>query len=257
MATGRTLDKHKRIYIGGYDLSGNARSCGPIGVEYDEADLTAWTDTAHGFLRSHSQTNIGTFNAVFDNTATTGIHIVLPAAGGERNVIVAQGIRAVPAAGDPAFGGTFIQSAYAPQDDGGGVVVSVPFAGWSASASSLIYSIGWGTLLHASGAETGANSANSGIDNPTAGATTSGGYLCYQVLAGDGTATLSVDDSANNSTWLALSGATSGSINCTAVTSGLVALTATATVRRYLRWQVALGTATTVTFVLMFARNYP
>ena len=80
--------------------------------------------------------------------------------------------------------------------------------------------------------------------------------MVYQVLAGNGTATISIDNSANNSAFTALSGATTGSINCAVVQHGIVALGVTATVRRYLRWQIALGTATSVTFALSFHRAY-
>jgi hypothetical protein len=256
MATGRTLDKYKRIYIDGYDMSGNARSVGPLDLMYDEADLTAWPDTVHGYMRNHANVNLGTFNANFDNTATVGVHAVLGTAGIQRTVIVAQGIRAAPAAGDPVFAGQFQHSAYQITENGGALTASIPFAGWSVLASSLLYASPWGVLLHASSAETDVNSANSGISNPTGGATTKGGIFVYQVLAGDGTATLSVDDSANNSAWQALSGATTGSIDCSTVKAGIVALGIGATVRQYLRWQLALGTANSVTFVTAFCRAF-
>ena len=76
--TGRTVQKHYRVYADGYNLSGMARTIGPIGVTYDEADLTAYMgDTVKGYLRNHAQSDLGALNAVFDNTATTGIHGVL------------------------------------------------------------------------------------------------------------------------------------------------------------------------------------
>ena len=260
MATGRTLNKWKRVYMDGYDMSGFGRSIGPLELKYDEADLTAhMSDTVKGYLRNHGHANCGNFNAVFDNTATTGIHALMSTPGAKRTVLVAQGIRAAPAAGDPAFGGDFEQVGYTAENDGGAVTVSVPFSGWAVDAATLAYASPWGVLLHANGAETGANSANSSIDNPTEGATTKGGFFIYQVLAGaggDGTATLSVDDSADNSSWLALSGATSGEIVCTSVQKGIVALANTATVRRYLRWQISLNGATSVTFVCAFMRAY-
>jgi hypothetical protein len=256
MATGRTKDKWKRIYIDGYDLSGYTRTVGPLETTFDEADLTVWTDSTKGYQSDWAQANIGALNGVFDNTATSGIHAVLGTSGVERVVTVAQGIRAAPAQGDPCFCGQFLQSGYQAQDDGGAAVVTIPFAGWAGDASTRLYPMGWGYLLHANAAATGANTA-SGVDWPTAAATAKGGYFIYHVTAGDdGTVTLSVDDSADNSNWLALSGATSGSINATAGTSAIVALGATATVRRYLRWQVALDTAVTVTFVAAFVRGY-
>lgn len=260
MATGRTLEKYYRVYINGYDMSGYGRTIGPLELTYDEADLTAiMSDTVKGYLRNTAQANCGTLNAVFDNTATTGLHALMGTAGGTyRNVLTAIGIQAAPAQGDPVFGGQFVQKAYQAADDGGAVTVSIPFSGWSAAGSTLLYSMPWGVLLHANSAVTAANTA-AGVDNPTAAATAKGGYFMYQVLASSDaghTATLSVDDSADNSSWLALSGATSGSITVTAGVHGLIALGNTATVRRYLRWQISLGTATSVTFVSAFFRNY-
>lgn len=54
----------------------------------------------------------------------------------------------------------------------------------------------------------------------------------------------------------ALSGATSGSIDASVTpVSGMVALGVTAAVRRYTRWQLAFGTATTATFVCGLIRG--
>jgi hypothetical protein len=257
MATGRTVEKHTRVYVSGYDLSGFSRAIGPLEITHEEADATAvMLDTVKGYLRNHTHVNLGGLDALLDNTATTGIHAALATSGQARTVIVAKGIQAAPAAGDPAFGGTFMHKGYQTEHPGGTVLLSCEWSGWASDASSLLYGAPWGVLLHANGAETGANSANSGIDNPEAGATAKGGYFVYQVLAGDGTATLSVDDSADNSSWTALSGATSGSVNCATRLAGVVAIGTAATVKRYLRWQLALGTATTVTFVSAFMRAF-
>lgn len=259
MATGRTLEKYTRVYVDGYDLSGFGRSIGPLELTHDEVDLTAhMSDTVKGYQRGHSHANVGTLNAVFDNTATTGIHAIMGTAGAARNVLVAKGILAAPADGDPCFGGSFIQKGYPVTNESGAVTLSIPFSGWAANAASLLYASPWGVLLHANAARTSASGANTGtgFDNPTAGATAKGGYFLYQVTAGNGTATLSVDDSADNSAWIALSGATSGSITCAAGVSGIVALATSATVRRYLRWQVAFGTATSISFACALMRAY-
>ena len=256
MATGRTLDKCTRVYVDGYDMSGYGRTIGPVGIAYDEHDLTAdMGDTVKGYLRGHSQVDIGALNGVYDNVATVGPHAVFggTANGTKRTVLVAYGIRAAPAAGDQSFGGQFLQKAYQTVGEGA-VTTTVPFSGWATDATSLLYGNGWGLLLHASGAETAANTGT-GFDCYQADQTLTGGFFIYHVLAGNGTATISCDDSANNSAFTALSGATSGSINCAVVQHGIVALGNSATVRRYLRWQLALGTATTVTFVSAFMRG--
>jgi hypothetical protein len=259
VATGRTKHKWWKVYVNGYDMSGYSRTLGPLEVTHEEADLTAdMGDTIRGYLKNHTQVNVGTLNAVFDNTATSGLQAVIGTAGNMKTVLAAIGIRAAPAAGDPCFGGQFAHEAFQTVDDGGAVTVTAPFTGWAADSTSLLHGLGFGQLLHASGAETGAN-AGSGFDNLAGStSTTAGGYMVYHVLDSSNashTATLSIDDSANNSTWLALSGATTGSITVTAGVSGIIALSPTATVRRYLRWQLALGTATSVTFVLAFMRG--
>ena len=262
MSTGRTKPKWIRVYADGYDLSGFGRTIGPLELTYDEADLTApMSDTVKGYLRNHAQVNLGTLNAVFDNTASTGIHALLGTAGIERVVTVAYGIRAAPAAGDPAFCGQFTQGAYQAAEDGGALTVTVPFQGWAADASTLKYAGPWGTLLHASGTETAVNAAV-GFDNPTGAATAKGGYFVYHIFASNaaGTATVIAQDAATNTdpSFALLAGATSGAIGFAAIpASGVVALANNADVRRYLRWQLTLaGGMTTCTFVSAFVRAY-
>lgn len=248
----RTNSKWTRVYADGVDLSGDARAIGPLLQTYDEPDLTAFSHAVKGCLPGHVTLGIGTLNATFNNTASTGIHSVLSTAGGMRTVMVAQGFLAEPAQGDPCYMGEFEQLGY--QADPSGVYVTVPFGNASVRGSTLLYDVPWGVLLRPQTATTAVN-ASAGVDDYGA-ATTYGGYLMYQVFAGDGTATIKVQDAATNSdgSFSDLSGATSGSIDCSAPIYGRVAIGRTATVRRYLRWQIVLGTATTVTFALGFSR---
>lgn len=257
----RTLEKWTRVYIDGFDVSGYGRTIGPLEVTYDEADLTAqMSDAVRGYLRHRAKVNIGIFNAVMDNTFTTGIHAVLQTAGDARTILIAKGIQAAPAEGDKVFGGVFEQGAYTTEDDGGALVVSVPFVGWAGDADTLDYVNPWGVLLHKNEARTSGdseNAANNGIDNPEEGATSLGGYFMYQILAGDGTATVSADDSPDNSSdWQALSGATSSELNCSNRQAGIIALATNATVRRYIRWQISFNTATEVTWLAAFMRAF-
>jgi hypothetical protein len=245
--------------MNGYDISGYGRSIGPLVQEAEEVDVTAhMADTVKGYMKGHYNVNVGTYNGVFDNTATTGAHTVLRSADVIRNIVVAYGIRAVPAEGDPAFCGSFRQSSYQVSEDGGAVTVNANFLGWDATAASLNYGAGWGYLVHPSGAETAVN-AGTGFDCYQQDETTHGGYFIYHLLASNaaGTATVSVDDSANNAAFLALAGATSGAIGFASFpTSGVIPLAVNATVRRYLRWQLALaGGMTTCTFVSAFVRG--
>jgi hypothetical protein len=258
MATGRTVSKHTRVYADGYDLSGYTRSIGPLAVEFDEAKLVAMTDGVQGVLPDSGKVSLGTLNGIFDDTATTGLHIVARAAGVKRTMMVPVGIRAAPAQGDPCFLGQFEQGAYMGQPDGNVMVATLPFENWSGSASSLLYSKPWGVLLHANDAAAGANTAI-GVDD-YGDATARGGYLVYQIFdyEGTGSAVITVQeaDTNLNGSFALLSGATSGSIAHTAMpTAGLVAISPTADVKQFLRWQLALTTLTSLTFALAWVRG--
>lgn len=252
MATGRTVPKHVRVYGGGYQLCGYTQTIGPLNWSYDTAALTTMCDSATGILNNQPHIGLGTLNGVFDNTATTGLHALAstPAAW---DMMVAVGIRAAPAAGDPVFCGKFMQSGYTMVENAGAVTVTMPFTEWDAGDLPT-YDVPWGRLIHAYGAETAANSTTgAGVNNGAA--TTAGGYMMYQVFAGNGTATISIDDSADDTTYGALSGATTGELNFSTAQAGIVSLGTTATVKQYLRWQLALNSATTVTFALAFVRG--
>lgn len=249
----RTTSKWLRVYADGYDISGDSRSIGPLIQTYDEGEFVGMSHAVKGALPSHATIGVGTLNGIFNDTASTGLHTIASSAGVMRTLMVAVGMNAEPAAGDPVYMGEFEQLDYM-AEHAGAVYANVNFGNSSARASTFLYDKPWGVLLHAKGAETAANSATgAGIDTEGA-ATAFGGYLTYQVFAGNGTATISVDDSADDSSYSALSGATTGSIDFSTPTAGRIAIGRTAAVRQYLRWQISLGTATTVTFALGFSR---
>lgn len=257
MATGRTVARWARVYADGYDLSGHVRAIGPLNWEFEAPVAAALADEVQTVLLGQATISIDSLNAFMDNTATTGMHIIASGAGVPRVVMIPIGIRGVPAQGDPAFIGEFEQKGYLTSPVAGEyVAVDVPFADAPATAGHLAYKKPWGTLLHASGAETAVNTAV-GVDD--AGAqTTAGGYLCYQIFTADGTATVKIQDASTNSngSFGDLSGATSGSVDASAAPKyGIVALATSATVKRYIRWQIVLGTASTVTFALAFVRG--
>jgi hypothetical protein len=252
MATGRTVSRFTRVYLDGYDMSGYSRSVGPLSTIFDADPQAALSDGIKGALLGHATITPTQINAFLDNTATSGLHVITAAAGVARTMMIPIGIQAAPAAGDPVFCGIYEQKNYYTAGEVN-VYVTLDFGMWDA-ASRISYQKAWGLLLRPKTATTAANSTTgAGINNGAA--TTAGGYFAYQVFAGDGTATLSVDDSANDTVYAALSGATSGSIDCSTVKYGIVALGTTATVRQYLRWQIALGTATTVTAAWAFVRG--
>ncbi len=256
MARGRSTADFERLYIDGYDMSGYTIDCGERGADFGGAAFKCKNDAIIGVLVGKPTLLFGPVNGVFDNTATSGIHVLANAAQAtRRNIMHLRGVNAVPAIGDDAFCAQMIQSSYQAANSGDISAVNLQFA--HDATSTIAYGNPFGAVLHVLGSETGANSANTNADNGAA--TTAGGWLMYQVtsITGSGTVTISVDDSANGTSWSALSGATSGAIaTASAPTAGIINLATTATVRRYLRWQIAFGgSATACTFALAFMRG--
>jgi len=253
MATGRTTLKNYRIFVDGYDMSGYSRSFGPLSVTFDEGTDDVVSLSVKQTLLGNATVGMGTLNGLFDNTATSGIHALMNGAGVKRTVLIGVGVQAVPANNDPAFCGQFLQTGYEAGASDNPITLSIPFANTSYLASNLNYATPWGALLHANAAETAANTAT-GLDQTAQ--TTRGGYMCYQVTAGNGTAAIKVQDASSNLDGSFADLLTSGVIDCSTPSAGIIALSPTATVKRYVRFQVALGTATTVTFALAFCRSY-
>jgi hypothetical protein len=257
MTTGRTINKYARVYVDGYDLSGHTRSIGPLSCTFAEGADDPLTASVIGTWLGQATISPGTLNAMFDNTASSGIHALHSTAGINRNVLVAQGIQAVPAQGDPVFCGQFMQDDYMTGPGETPSTVTIKFSPSSGTGSALNYSIPFGVLLRADTATTTDNAA-AGVDG--GGETLYGGYMMYQILASTGsdadiTAAIKVQDSTSSG------GAysdllTSGTIHCHAGTSGVVALAKTAHVQEFTRWQVGWGSATSLTFILGFVRNF-
>src|SRR3990167_9016423 len=185
MATGRTVSRWLRVYLSGYDLSGYSRNIGPLAQVYDAVGEPAAADAVKGYLPNHATLGLGTLNGIFDNTATSGLHVLQSAGSGARHVVtVALGVRAAPAAGDPVYCGEFEQQAYMADPNSGMVFATIPFAPTSEAAATLAYDRPWGNLLHALAAATAANTATGGVDGLAA--TSFGGVFVYHVTAGDG-----------------------------------------------------------------------
>lgn len=252
---GRTHSKYTRVYADGFDLSGFTREIGPLGVVHTEEEGVTFTDGVVGAHNGQGDAQIGTLNGNFDDTATSGLHAVMNGAGQKRDMMIPIGILAAPAEGDPVYCGTHEQLTYTGQPTAGSLVAaSIVFGNWALNAATLLYAQVWGDLAHEKSAETGVNSAVAVIDGAVQ--TALGGYMMYQVFTSNGTVAIKIQDASANNDGSFGDLATSGDVDASAAPkSGIVALGKTATVERYIRWQIALNTATTVTFALAFVRG--
>lgn len=261
MATGRTTQRWLRVYMDGYPLASYATNAGPLAVTWEEYATAPLDAVVRGVHLNRMQSSAGVLNTMFDDTATSGGHVLGNAgAGSAHNLMFPLGIRAEAAIGDPVFMGRFLQADYMTSPAADGVVASTwRFGGWDYN-TQLAYGRLWGNLLHAYGQETAVNTSTAAatiVDNGAA--SSAGGWLMYQInsiTGASGSCNVRVQDSADGSSFTDLSGATSGTIAYNAApTSGIVQLLPTATVRRYLRWQITLTTVTAIRFVLAFVRG--
>ena len=244
MATGRTVSRWARYYMNGYDLSGDVRQIGALSHMQDEDEQTGISANVRGYLPNHQQIGVGSLNAIFNMDGTDEIHDLFNAPSGNYPIMIPIGIRAAPAAGDPVFIAQLNEISYTLDADNGTITVNIA-PGMRPTTTSMTHTKPWGVMLKASGAVTAANTSTGIDDNGASSAY--GGLMCYQVFAGNGTATLKVQHAATNEngSFADLTGATSGVIDCSTPKAGIVQTATDTTVNRYLRWQIALGTATT------------
>ena len=248
----RTNIKHARIYVNGYDLSGYVRDAGTLSWLYDAVPDACITDEVKNVLLGQPSISLGPLNAVLDGDAA-GLFTAFKDPGVFRYATVALGQLAAPVAGDPFFSWYLAQKDFSHVEGGGFVSVNLTFDAGGAGFST--YGKPWGLNIHPKGAETAVNTAI-GIDSGIVSSAL-GGIFVYHLFSSNGTITLKAQDAATNSdaSFADITGATSGIIDASTTPKGaMVALGVTQTIRRYLRWNLTLGTATTATFWLGLIR---
>lgn len=252
----RTTTKNLRCYIDGYDLSSYITNIGALNWDFGFETIAGLSEEIKGGLPGQATTGIESINGMFDTTATSGLHAVMSTVT-NHHVMIPFGVAGAPAAADFVYFGRYEQLGYA-LDIGDGLTAASMKFGMPSVDEGLSYDKPWGVLVHASAARTAANTAV-GIDDY--GSATTGGYMMYQIFSviGAGTVTIKVQhaDTNSNVSFSDLGGCTSGAIAHSSVPASDIketTLTTTA-VKRYLRWQIALDTITSVTFALAFVRD--
>lgn len=246
--------KYRRLYLDGFDMSGYSSEVGQLNWEFPVSLGRALSDGVMNGIPGNAIISAGTLNAFLDND-TAGLFALAKSGIGTRNLMVGFGSNAEPVAGDPMFAWEFEESGYQQGQADGFAPVTVKLENAS-FASTFTHQCPWGFIVHPKGVETAVNTAI-GLDDFGA-ATALGGLFVFHLFSSNGTVTLKLQDAATNTnpSFADLSGATSGSINASVTpVADIVALSRTATVRRYLRWQLVFGTATTATFALGFIRS--
>ncbi len=230
----------QRFFVGGYDLSGDTGSASKIGGGPAPSEITGIDKSAYeriGLLRSGAIEWSSWYNP-------TGAHPVLsalPYTDVHTTWLTGTTI------GDPAYSQVSKQIDYAPtRANDGSLAIDVV-------AQSNGYGGEWGRNLTAGlRTDTTATSPATGLDML---ASTSFGAQAYlQVTAFTGTSVVvSIQDSADNSSFSAVSGFAFTSVS-SAPSSQRLQLSATATLRRYVR-VITTGTFTSATFHVNVVKN--
>lgn len=253
----RTHLKHCRVYMNGVDISGYTRQIGALNWMFSAEPDKALTDECANILIGQGEIAAGPINAFLDNDAA-GLHALAGTGStnyGTKMLTVAIGANAAPALGDPVFSWIFEQTAYTVEQGSGFVAANVTNGGASYT-STLTYRRPWGHMLHPRGAETAVNTAIGADDIGASSAL--GGIFWYHIFSANGTATVKAQHAGTNAngSFSDLTGATSGSVDASASPKyGMVALSTSLSISRYTRWQIVLGTATTLNFTCGLIRN--
>lgn len=242
MATGKTNVRFFRLIADGVDLSGDTRQIGEFGVNRQVAPVEGWSDGVMYFTLGQAEHVLSGYQAVFNNTASTGSHTELSALE-EYVVSLAMGIRAAPAVGDPAFLSSFDQMSYT-ADGQDAVLVNAEF---SKSLADIDHEAAFGVVLAAG---TSLNSTTNGTSVNNGASSANGALAHLHVTAtSSGSWTLKVQDSANDADWSDL---ITFSADGSAVTAE--AADVAGTVDQYVRFQATRSTGTT-SFWVTFARQ--
>lgn len=236
-----------RLYAGGYDLSGDARTFSKLRNSFEEAELGGWSNSVRPYaVGGPRAVGIDGLQVLMNDAAAQGFTI-LKDAGDNVQIVVAFGGNAEPAIGDPAYLVAAAQLAADVQLDGKAWALAGDFP-QSADLATLAYvDQPFGVLLHPA---TSLSSTTNGTSVDNGAASSNGGSAILQLLAvSSANFALKIQHSTDDSNWSDLITFTTTGGAITAEHSGVAG-----TVNRYLRFQ-ATRTAGSLTPVCAFARN--
>ncbi|HEY4692540.1 MAG TPA: hypothetical protein VIH16_03830 [Bellilinea sp.] len=248
----RSVKRWSRFYADGYNLSSEVGTIGQLKWEYDAELFAALDWEVQGSLPDQVNLGAGPVNGLFSQETGGTLQAVL-VPGIDRYVMVPVGFLAPPAMGDPVYCARLLQTE-GKLTPGAGMMTG----SWNFPQASILggwnYTKPWGVLLNPLISRTAVNAA-AGVDGGAA--SSAGGFMAYQVMAGAGVGSvvIKVQDSADNAAWADLALATISVASTAIPTAGQVQIPITATVRRYLRWQIVFTGMTGVTFALAFVRG--
>lgn len=233
------------LYVAQFDLSGDAGSVGTIAGKRGSLEVTGINALAMERILTHRDGEIG-FTA-FWNTDTDKVHDALKGLVTTDRIVTYAGLTsAAGVVGDPAASIIAKQMNYDPtRGQDGSLVTATQFL------SNAGLGLEWGQLL-TTGKQTYATGTVNGTSIDLGAVSTLFGASAYLHVfsIGSGTSTFAVQDSADDSSFLDVTGMTFTAV--TAATSERIQGAVGATVRRYVRLQktgVSSATVAVVNFI--------
>jgi hypothetical protein len=250
----KTTSRWTRVLFGGANLSGDSRSIGNVGVQYDTAEAYGFDATLKERLMGQGDAMFGPYQALFnDKLAATGpiqpgSHITLNAVG-QPIASAFFGLGAAPAIGTPAYSMETQQTSYtvaATLSDA--VVVNADFTTRGNAATAAA----WG-IAAAVGAAFSSTSNLTSIDG--AAQSTAGATAVLHITQSAGAMAgndweIKIQDSANNSTFADIGAFTADGSAATAET-----LVIAGTIRRYVRAVATKTDGNDIIFWINFIRH--
>ena len=229
-----------RFFVGGYDLSGDVNALSKIGGGPALIDASGINGEATERIAVRRDGSIE-FTAIF-NDAAGASHAVLSA-------LPTTDVTAIYASaatvGAPGAGIVAKQADYAlTRAADGGLTAAV-------SLMANNYGVHHGYMLTA-GLRTESAATDGASVNTLASASFGASFFLVCTALGSGTPTIKIQDSANDSVWADLTGATFGTV--AALDNEIVQTASTATVRQYVR-VITTGTFTGLSFAVLMKKH--
>ena len=238
-----------RVYIGGYDLSGDAREISSIDATHAEADMTGFSNEIFNYQPGRMTAGMRGFKALM-NDDTAGAWTQLKTPGNTaRQLSICFGGGGVPAAGDPAYHLPAVQMSNPVNLDGNAWVVGADFVP-DAQQMTSNFRTPWGYVLRGAVSMSATLTASSSNSIDLGAAMANGWTAIIHILASSsGNFALTIKHSTDDSSF-----ATLGTFTTTGGAVGSELLSGATTVNRYVAFN-AVRTAGTVTAVVTFVPN--
>lgn len=195
------LLRYVRLYVDGYDLSGDSRTFSSLDGMMAEVDMTAWNDSVYKYLPNYRKMlGLRGYRAFMNDTALSGAHTLFTTPGtAAMQFIMAFGGNAEPEVNDPGYGLSSVQLGDNHSFDAEAAVLDVdliPMAGEGSGDEKA-----WG---HMAMPKTTQASSTDGTSHDGGAASSNGWMALLQIFSSGSDWAIEMEDSTNDSIFVNL-----------------------------------------------------